>query len=328
MSNIASSIEESTNPTKSGHQRTLQAPLAMRVSPCTPPSRPMNIRQLITVISAAFVSSAAFSAACISVDYPPIAFRCNPSLGGDACPDGFKCCSDDPAAFDTALNTSVGVLPQYGNLPSDRTGQPMFSEVNNVISRTGMCVSEDSVISLLAADGDGLFQPPTVGCPRPCNPTWSESDVLSVCGVNNVGQTNLCCQTVELDVTDCVFDGDLDCFRPVSGLDLNVGPNTPPAVLNRVDSSGAIIVGSSVSWFPGDHATMQGPGGDACTIFAGTNDQNAVYWYECARALSVANQRGYCLTRNDEGGVATCPLDSASYVDACEQLNLDNNKSC
>lgn len=286
----------------------------------------MNIRQIITAISVAFVSSAAFSGACVSVDYPDIAFRCNPSLGGDACPDGFECCSDDPAAYSTAQNTSVGIVPDYDQAPNNRTSQPIFSEVNNVISRTGMCVSKSNVISALAEGQAGLLQPPAVGCPRPCNPTWSESDIQSVCKVNSLGQTNLCCQTVELDVTDCVYDNSLACFRPVTGLDLGVTGNNPPA-LQRVDSSGNIIMGSSVLWIDGDHATMQGPNGDACTTFAG-GDKNSVLWSECARALSVANQRGYCLTRDDSNGIATCPLNNTSYADACEQLNIANGLSC
>lgn len=298
----------------------------MRVSPCTQHPRAMKFRQFITVISAVFVSSTAFSAACITVDYPEIAFRCNPSLGSDACPDGYQCCSDDPAAYDTSQGTTIGVVPDYDAAPGSRTRQPMFSEANNVISRTGMCVS-DSVIGDLAANAAGLEQPPSVGCPRPCNPSWGQSDVQAVCRVNGLGQTNLCCETVELDVTDCVFDGDLDCFRPVSGLDLNVDGNTPPAVLERVDSSGNIIVGSTVTWVEGDHATMQGANGSSCLIFANQDTSSSLY-IQCVRALSVANQRGYCLERNDAVGVATCPLKSGGYVDACEQLNTANGKSC
>jgi hypothetical protein len=286
----------------------------------------MNIRQIITAISVAFVSSAAFSGACVSVDYPDIAFRCNPSLGSDACPDGFQCCSDDPAAYDLALATSVGVIPDYDSAPTNRTRVPIFSESNNVISRTGMCVSKSNVIGPLAQNQTGLLQPPAVGCPRPCNPTWTESERQSVCGSNGLGQTNLCCQTVELDFTDCVFDENLTCFRPVTGLDLGVTGNNPPP-LSRVDSSGNVITGSSVNWIGGDHATMQGPDGDACTTFAG-GDKSSVLWSECVRSLSVANQRGYCLSRDDSNGIATCPLTSTSYVDACEQLNNANGLSC
>ena len=47
-------------------------------------------------------------------------------------------------------------------------------------------------------------------------------------------------------------------------------------------------------------------------------DATAETFEACVRALTVANQRGYCMTLS-AGQV--CPHAAPAYVDACEQLN-------
>ena len=273
----------------------------------------MNLRHIFLAISAAFVSSAGFSA-CVNVDYPSVAFRCEPSEGNDACPSGYFCCSDDPAAYDVSSQQAAGVLPDYNGAPGSRSRVPMFSENLNVISRTGMCVSTTDIIEPQALAGAELKNAPAVGCPVPCNPTWNGSQVAEVCGVNTSGQTNLCCQTAEMDYSDCVFDQGDQCFRPVTGADAFAND------VLRVDTNGTVVQGSSVTWSPGEHATMQSPGAVACAEFSAAAAANSDTARDaCYRALSVANQRGFCLNRSDS--VTACPLASANYIDACEELN-------
>lgn len=283
----------------------------------------MKTRYIFLAISAAFISSAAYSSAC-SVDYGDVAFRCDPSLGSDACPDGYRCCSDDPAAFDLSTNQTIGVTPDYDSPPGSIVQAPIFSDGNNVLSRTGMCIS-DTVRSDLSADSRGLKTPAALGCPVPCNPEWASADIQDVC---NVGKNSsyLCCQTVELDFSDCVFDGDLNCYRPVSGEDIpGVAGNNPPAVIDRVDSDGNRLQGQKPNWSPGSHATMQAPGATTqCELFIGGNQDRLA---PCYQSLSVANRRGFCLELVP-GVVESCPLSATAYRDACEQLNDANGLSC
>lgn len=264
---------------------------------------PLRVPKLFFGLGAIFGLSTLISTSCVTVDYPDIAFRCNPAKdGSDACPDGYMCCSDDPTAFD-GMN-AAGVLPAYQNSPGGE-GEPIFSGNNNNLSSTGMCIRDG-----LLAPGTGLVEPNAQNCPVPCNPNWGAGDVAAVCG----GQS-LCCQTVEIETTDCVFDSGQNCFRPVNGQDIQT------ADVVRVDDSGAQV--GQVGWAPGDHATMQDPGGENCRTFAAGNmtAQTA-----CFRALNVANARGFCL--GISAMVTACPLANPAYIDACEELNTANGFSC
>lgn len=268
----------------------------------------LRVSKLFLGLTAIFGLTTLLSTSCIEVDYPDISFRCNPVKdGGDACPEGFQCCSDDPTAYDGTAGAAVGVLPDYSmNFPSGR--QPIFSAANNALSSTGMCISDGVREDLLDAAG-GLTQPAALGCPIPCNPGWDATEVGQVCGANS-----LCCQTVEMDATDCVFDSNAQCFRPASGAEIQADG------VQKVDSDGTPV--GAVNWAPGDHDTMQDPGGTNCTSFAAgdTAKRNA-----CFRALNVANARGFCLQRS--ATVTACPLASAAYIDPCEELNTANGFS-
>lgn len=127
-----------------------------------------------------------------------------------------------------------------------------------------------------------------------------------------------CCQTVELEASDCVFDpelGNAGCWRPARGED-------------------SIGVGGleATAWGPGDHATAQDPGQLGCEEFvkgrsdveldaAGVSRDQVMQ--ACVRRLSVADQRGFCQGER----VAYCPIAQPSYRDACEQQNDAEGRS-
>jgi hypothetical protein len=219
---------------------------------------------------------------------------CTPALGD--CSPGVLCCSSDPAALDLADLDAI-VLPGYSGLGL-AGGLPLFADANNDASRRGICVDDDEVPPAGALMG-------APGCPRPCNPLWSASDVEAVCGPNAI-----CCQHVELDPSDCVFDenlGDAGCWRPVTGFDI-VG-------LGGLDAT---------QWGATEHATHQDPGlaaDGACeTVIAGLPPEVdvAAFRAACQRRLTVADKLGMCLS----GVALSCPYAQPTYVDACEQLNM------
>lgn len=235
--------------------------------------------------------AAGVTAAC-TIEYPDVAFRCNPSQA-DNCPDGYICCSDDPLAV-TGSDT-VG-LPSYPGVNSvTGGGQPVFSGPGNARSQTGMCISRwpyGGVPPKLLQDAGA------VGCPVPCNPEWSSADIDAACGQNAI-----CCQTVEVGETDCVLDmsvGDAGCYRPVRGTD----------------------IGDLTNWQTDAHETMQDPNGTFCRQWAAGDDTKERACYD---GLSVANQRGFCLAQS--AGASACPLDNAAYVDACEERNVLEGKT-
>lgn len=246
-----------------------------------------------------FGLAGAISASCFTVDYPVTAFRCNPSQS-DACPDGYICCSDDAAAM---KGTEVaGVLPFFdGRYNGSDTGVPIFAGNNNGLSTKGLCV-ESGVL----APGQGLSNAPALGCPVPCNPRWGSEDVNKICGPNS-----LCCQTVEITVNDCVFDSGSQCWRAATGNDVFdttvQGLNFPP--------------GGGDPWKATTHETHQDPNGSQCTVFAAGNEaaRNA-----CFSALTVADQRGFCLQKSVD--VMGCPTKRPGYIDACQQLNLQEGR--
>lgn len=170
--------------------------------------RPVKMLRLVLLNGAAMGLGAVVATSCIGVDYPLVAFRCNPKQESN-CPDTHYCCSDDPAA-------PMGAKPDYmgKNIPDGQ--KPYFSGENNLLGTSGMCVRVDDIA------GQGLIEFAAANCPIPCNPTWSEAWIDDVCG-----SARVCCQTVELDPLDCVADGGM--FRPVTGDDIGVLTQWKPA---------------------------------------------------------------------------------------------------
>lgn len=261
----------------------------------------MRLLNLLIVHGLAFGAAVLVSSACQPPDYPPTAFRCSP--GGDSpCPDGYICCSDDPAALDLD-NLDSAVLPKYQGRGG--SGTPLFSGGNNSLSITGMCIAEGAV-PIEGALADVGAQ----GCPVPCNPNWVTGDIEDVCGSNTI-----CCQTVELEPEDCVKDpslGTAGCYRPVTGMDITG--------LGGLDAT---------AWKGTQHATHQDPSGNNCKVFVagipasvladkGITDPKDVE-NACFRRLTVADARGYCLGKSPT--VSACPLEQPSFRDACEQRN-------
>jgi len=253
----------------------------------------------LLVYSSAFVGASLFATAC-DPSYEITSFRCDPS--NPSCPTDkfasgggqYVCCSDDAAAMNLSDPTEQ-VLPAY--LGKNGTGTPLFSGINNHLSRSGFCIDVSAVPPSAAIQDQGSGQ----GCPLPCNPTWSNADIATVCGGGTV-----CCQTQELGELDCALDmtlGASGCWRPVTGGDIE-------------GFGGA----EASDWSPSDHDTHQDPNGKSCSDFvtAGGGDQAALA--QCFRRLGVANQRGYC-----QSGI--CPLTDPAYLDACERKNAAEGRT-
>ncbi len=170
--------------------------------------RPVKMLRLVLINGAAMGLGAIVATSCIGVDYPLVAFRCNPKQEQN-CPDTHFCCSDDPAAPE-------GAKPDYMGKNIDGGAKPYFSGDNNGLGTSGMCVRVDDIA------GQGLIEFPAANCPIPCNPTWSAEWIDDVCGSSRV-----CCQTVELEAKDCVLGS--DGYRPVNGDDIGVLSQWKPA---------------------------------------------------------------------------------------------------
>ncbi|MEM6296427.1 MAG: hypothetical protein AAGA54_34490 [Myxococcota bacterium] len=238
----------------------------------------MRVLRFLVLNGIAVGLGATVATSCIDVDYPIVAFRCNPRQS-DNCPETHFCCSDDPASVD-------GALPEYQN-SGISGGVPYFSGLNNGLGTSGMCVQTSEIPS-----GSGLFEAAAANCPIPCNPTWGDDDTRAVCGNDRV-----CCQTVELEPTDCILDG--DTWRPVTGVDFAEGRSR---------------------WEAASHETHQDPGGSGCITFAqGVTDINDPALRGCVEQLSVADQRGFCMALAAGQG---CPTDDPGYINACDQINM------
>lgn len=240
--------------------------------------------RFVVMYGVALGLGATVAASCINVNYPTVAFRCNPRQS-DNCPDTHYCCSDDPAA-------EGGSLPNYAQKNIGNSSTPYFSGSNNELGTSGMCVNRDDIPT-----GSGLLEPLALNCPIPCNPSWERDEIDVVCGASRV-----CCQTTELEAADCVMgDGD-DGFRPVNGTD----------------------IGSLTTWNAAEHKTHQDASGVACTGFAiaAGADPAAVQmdpvFLDCIGQLTVADQRGFCMALAP--GEA-CPTAQPGYVSACDTLN-------
>ena len=249
----------------------------------------------LLIYGSAFVGAGLLATAC-DPSYAITSFRCDPSQPD--CPSdkyaqgkaNYVCCSDDPAALDFNDPTAT-VLPKY--VGGNGTGTPLFSGPANSLSKSGFCI-DVSVVPLSAAIAD---PGPGQGCPLPCNPTWGQADVSSVCGPGTI-----CCQTQELGEDDCALDpalGDNGCYRPVTGGDINE--------LGGLDVSG---------WNSSAHDTHQDPNGAGCQAFVASVGGSSQALTECYRRLSVADQRGFCQS-------GSCEIDSdPSYLSACARMNL------
>jgi hypothetical protein len=261
-------------------------------------------RTAVRVFGATFVAAMLVVLACEPSTYPTTSFRCQPSsLDPDSrCPGfegAYQCCSDDPAAIDIS-DPNKPVLPVFGPEADSSSVTSLFSGARNDASFSGMCLKVGSVSPNYA-----LTMP--AGCPIPCNPTWDSESIEAVCGWGT-----FCCQTVEIEASDCVRDpdlGDAGCWRPIRGQDI-VEFGLDPA-----------------SWSGNHQATPQDPGFHGCeTLVAGLTNQALEtagitaeeVQLSCLRHLGVANQRGFCI---GGPGVAGCPLAQPSYRDACEQRN-------
>lgn len=165
----------------------------------------MRLAQLLRFVllnGAGVGLGAVVATSCVGVDYPLVAFQCDPSSGNNNCPDTHFCCSDDPAAVD-------GAKPNYAMLGiDDPAGMPYFSGENNNVGTSGMCVDTGQLV------GQGLSELAAANCPIPCNPTWDQAWINDVCGPARV-----CCQTVAMGPEDCILDNGQ--FRPISGADID-----------------------------------------------------------------------------------------------------------
>lgn len=174
---------------------------------------------------------------------------------------------------------------------------PLYADAANGAGTSGMCVFREDV-----PPGASLGSAAASGCPIPCNPTWSDATVATVCP-----PMFICCQTQDLGPKDCVQTEDgTGTFRPVTGADIGA-TGGPDHVLPRT------------SWNNVAHDTHQDPNGTVCLKVAGCATQadcdgNAVFT-ECITHLSVADQRGFCLFAQQ------CPTDLPTYIDACEAMN-------
>jgi hypothetical protein len=225
-------------------------------------------------------------------------YLCQPSSSNPKtrCPEGEQCCSDDPTGLDLTDLAGPGIPAYQGR---GGTATPVFSEARNDAAYWGMCIQTGSIAPAFAL---------TNGCPVPCNPTWDKPSVEAVCGAGV-----FCCQTVELEASDCVLDpslGDDGCWRPVRGDDIT--------------GLGGL---EATNWSAAEHATLQDPNFGGCESFveglpeseldaAGVIADDVLL--ACIRRLNVANQRGFCI---GGPGVIGCPLAQPTYRDACEQLN-------
>lgn len=255
--------------------------------------RSEHVLRYFVIPAFAIAMGATVSSSCIGVNYPVVAFRCNPRQS-DNCPETHTCCSDDPSTAD-------GELPTYAG-KTNAGSTPLYADLANNAGTSGMCVNTKKI-----GAGLSLTAAPAAGCPIPCNPKWSASDVDTICGADFTqgGTQSVCCQTVELGPEDCVqTDNGTGSFRPVTGADIG-------------NEGGADKVVPRTNWAAADHDTHQDPGGKVCIALAG-GDTGSAKFAECIRHLTVADQRGFCMQIAAGTG---CPTAAPTYIDACEAKN-------
>lgn len=259
--------------------------------------RSEHLLRFVVINGLAVAAGAVVATSCIKVNYPTVAFRCSPRQG-DNCPATHFCCSDDPSTEDGSLPSYVGREISGGNTP-------LYADLANGAGTSGMCVRTKDIPL-----GSGLTTPPAMNCPIPCNPTWSEGDIRAVCGESSATSKRTCCQTVELGEQDCVQEDGV--WRPVTGADIGVMSVVPTTV-----------------WGPASHDTHQDPNGTVCLALGGGDPQSATF-LECIRHLTVANQRGFCMSLKIDpltGSEQVCPTnpapppEGAGYISICDRKN-------
>jgi hypothetical protein len=210
---------------------------------------------------------------------------CNPRTSGEAF--GYQCCSTDPTTAD-------GSLPAYEGKPVADGSAAIYADAANGAGTWGMCVRTTDI-----PPGSGLLAAAANNCPIPCNPTWSDEDVTTVCGAGRV-----CCQTTELGENDCVQENGV--WRAVTGEDIGNGGVVP-----------------TTNWNNAAHDTHQDPNGTVCAALA--SDPQSVEFRACIEGLSVANQRGFCMSL---GAGQSCPADPTpppgsgpGYRSVCDLMN-------
>lgn len=217
-----------------------------------------------------------------------------PTIGGGVLgPTGFPVAHCDPTVSgslaangyrccSTDAAAQGGALPDYAGKNIANAGVPYFADANNGLGRWGMCVASADIPA-----GSGLITEAAENCPVPCNPTWETSEIDVVCGASRV-----CCQAHELQPEDCVQDEDGN-WRPVTGHD----------------------IGGLSTWAPGEHTTHQDPNGTVCSSLGPPTSPEFI---DCVRQLTVADQRGVCMSLAVGQG---CPLQQPGYQSACDLLN-------
>jgi hypothetical protein len=251
--------------------------------------RSEQLLRFVLVNGLAVGLGATVSTSCIKVNYPTVAFRCSPKQG-ENCPETHFCCSDDPS-------TANGDLPSYTLKAVAGGSTAIYADAANLAGTSGMCVRREDIPM-----GSGLLDPAALNCPIPCNPTWTSGNIAEVCGTGRV-----CCQTVELGDKDCVQDTSTMKWRPVTGEDIGASGVVPATNWNNVA-----------------HETHQDPNGSVCLGLNG-NDPHSDGFAECIRHLTVANQRGFCMSLQ---AMQVCPTDprpvamgGAGYISACDRKN-------
>lgn len=243
--------------------------------------RPKNVLRFLVVNGLAVGLGATVAGSCIKVNYPTVAFRCDPRQG-DNCPDTHFCCSDDPSTAD-------GEVPAFAG--KDISGStPLYADTANRAGTSGMCVRTDDIPM-----GSGLLDLAALNCPIPCNPKWDAGDVSTVCGAGRV-----CCQTVELGDRDCVQEDGV--WRAVSGADIGKNDIVPITNWNNVA-----------------HDTHQDPNGSVCAGISGGASGEA--FLECITHLTVADQRGFCMALAPGQACPASSAAIPPYVSICEAKN-------
>ena len=170
---------------------------------------------------------------------------------------------EDAACCSDDPATVGGLDPRYPllDMRGPGTATPLFSDVNNEWAEFGTCVHN---VELPRVD--------PAGCSTPCNPRWDAETVAAICGFG------LCVQHQAVSVDDCIeVDG---VRRPVRGSDM-VDPE---------------------DWIVERSGTRQDPELKRCRAYAAegaTPAERDARLRQCVDALTVADQRGFCIATTE-----------------------------
>lgn len=133
----------------------------------------------------------------------------------------------------------------------------------------------------------GFTSPLINGCPVPCNPTWAPVRIAEICG------SAVCCPFTAVDPDkDCIIDPDSGRWRSVNGLDV-IAERTP---------------------WGATHATNQDPFAEGCQLFSAGNQAVLL---DCIEQLTVADQRGFCVSVACPCTEDLCDMKNPDYVPRC-----------